>query len=146
MAPNTVKYHPDLANLISSSGSLCPKGPLFDDLGRPRRVEKRAAGDGAKKFSLAHPPFVHLPAPTTMYVELPIVSIVCALLVLLPLPWHWRARTVPTISMALWLFVYNIIAAVNSIVWANNAIIRIPVWCDIGMFLSSSVVHLPSSY
>jgi pheromone a factor receptor len=67
-----------------------------------------------------------------MHAELPIVSFLCATLVLVPLPWHWRAGTVPTLSIVFWLFLVNIINGVNSIIWADNVTIIAPVWCDIG--------------
>lgn len=66
-----------------------------------------------------------------MHVELPVVSFICCLLVLAPLPWHWRAGTVPTIAITVWLFLGNLINGVNAIVWADNVIVQIPVWCDI---------------
>ncbi|KDR78095.1 hypothetical protein GALMADRAFT_32651, partial [Galerina marginata CBS 339.88] len=62
---------------------------------------------------------------------LPIVSFISAALTLAPLPWHWRAGTVPTISIALWLCISNIINGVNSIIWAGNVRIIASVWCDI---------------
>ncbi|KAF7320617.1 Pheromone receptor Rcb2 B44 [Mycena chlorophos] len=66
-----------------------------------------------------------------MYDALPIGAFLAALLVLVPLPWHWRARNVPTLSIIAWLFISNIVLAVNSIVWAGNFEIRAEVWCDI---------------
>ncbi|KAF8239216.1 STE3-domain-containing protein [Tricholoma matsutake] len=66
-----------------------------------------------------------------MHVEMPLGALFAALLVLVPLPWHWRARNVPTLSMIAWLFVSNVIFAVNSIVWADSVDLVVPVWCDI---------------
>ncbi|KAF7300104.1 Pheromone receptor Rcb2 B44 [Mycena kentingensis (nom. inval.)] len=71
------------------------------------------------------------PYDPLMKYELPIGAFVATALVLLPLPWHWRARNVPTLSIIAWLFVSNIIIGVDSIVWADSIAIRIPVWCDI---------------
>ncbi|KAJ8502460.1 hypothetical protein ONZ45_g11739 [Pleurotus djamor] len=67
----------------------------------------------------------------TLHLELPIASIICAILVLIPLPWHWRAGTVATISIIAWLFLANLINAVNSIIWRDNVIIQATIWCDI---------------
>jgi pheromone a factor receptor len=79
-----------------------------------------------------------------MHVEMPLGAFVAALLVLVPLPWHWRARNVPTLSMIVWLFVSNVIFAVNSLIWAGNVDLVVPVWCDIGeSTVSSSVLHVP---
>ncbi|KAF8902018.1 GPCR fungal pheromone mating factor [Mucidula mucida] len=66
-----------------------------------------------------------------MHVEFPIISFICCLLVLAPLPWHWRAGTVPTIAITFWMFLGNLINGVEAIVWADNVIVKIPVWCDI---------------
>ncbi|KZT19582.1 fungal pheromone STE3G-protein-coupled receptor [Neolentinus lepideus HHB14362 ss-1] len=63
--------------------------------------------------------------------EFPVVTLLCAALLLVPLPWHLRARNVATLSMIGWLFVLNVIYAVDAIVWANNVKILVPVWCDI---------------
>ncbi|KAK7680873.1 hypothetical protein QCA50_016183 [Cerrena zonata] len=61
----------------------------------------------------------------------PVGTILAAILVLLPLPAHWRARNVATISLIGWLFFMNVIYAVNSLVWSNNSLPRLLVWCDI---------------
>jgi hypothetical protein len=67
-----------------------------------------------------------------MHVEMPLGASVAALLVLVPLPWHWRARNIPTLSIIVWLFVSNVIFAVNSTIWSGNVDLAVPVWCDIG--------------
>ncbi|TFK32932.1 pheromone A receptor-domain-containing protein [Crucibulum laeve] len=66
-----------------------------------------------------------------MRVELPIGAFIAALLMLVPLPWHWRARNIPTLSIIVWLFFCNIGAGVNAIIWADSIRIVAPVWCDI---------------
>ena len=68
-----------------------------------------------------------------MSVLMPFASILAALLVLMPLPGHWRARNVPTLSIIFWLFVINIAHGVNTIAWAGNIDLKFLVWCDIGM-------------
>ncbi|TFK19182.1 fungal pheromone STE3G-protein-coupled receptor [Coprinopsis marcescibilis] len=81
-----------------------------------------------------------------MHPELPVASFVCAILVLLPLPWHWRAGTVPTISISLWLFLCNFINGVNTIIWSGNVRVVAPVWCDIvTKILLGANVALPAS-
>ncbi|KAJ7691140.1 pheromone A receptor-domain-containing protein [Mycena rosella] len=52
-------------------------------------------------------------------------------LVLFPLPWHWRARNVPTLSMLAWLLVSNLTYAINSVIWSKSIDDVVPVWCDI---------------
>lgn len=69
-----------------------------------------------------------------MHVELPVGAFVAAGLVLVPLPWHWRACNVATVSIIIWLFVSNIVYGINSIIWAGNIADSVPVWCDISEF------------
>ncbi|KZV83952.1 fungal pheromone STE3G-protein-coupled receptor [Exidia glandulosa HHB12029] len=77
--------------------------------------------------------------------ELPIVSFAAAILVLLPLPWHWKARNVATLSLIGWLFICNIIRGINSIIWMNNVAIHFHVWCDIATKLLIGVsIALPA--
>nr|BDD37065.1 pheromone receptor [Rhizopogon roseolus] len=66
-----------------------------------------------------------------MHPEFPSVAFLAALSLLLPLPWHWRARNVATLSIIAWLFVLNVAYGVDAIVWGDNVKIVIPVWCDI---------------
>ncbi|KAH9943674.1 putative fungal pheromone GPCR, STE3-type [Amylocystis lapponica] len=66
-----------------------------------------------------------------MSVAMPFASFLAAVVVLVPLPWHWRARNIPTLSMICWLFVVNVINVVDTIVWARDAIVRLVVWCNI---------------
>jgi hypothetical protein len=70
-----------------------------------------------------------------MHPEFGPTAIISALSLLLPLPWHWRAGNVATLSIIVWLFVSNIIYAVDALVWADNIDIVIPVWCDISKSL-----------
>ncbi|KAJ3559561.1 hypothetical protein NM688_g268 [Phlebia brevispora] len=42
-----------------------------------------------------------------------------------------NSRNVATLAMIFWLFVTNVIYGVDSIIWSDNAIIVVPVWCDI---------------
>lgn len=66
-----------------------------------------------------------------MHPEIAPVSIIAALSLLLPLPWHWRSRNVATLSIIVWLFLINIVYAVDALLWGNSLRIMIPVWCDI---------------
>lgn len=72
------------------------------------------------------------PSPRcTMHAELPIASFICASLVLIPLPSHWRAGTVPIVAISIWLFLSNFINGLNAIIWAGNVNVVVPVLCDI---------------
>ncbi|KAF8140691.1 hypothetical protein K438DRAFT_1995756 [Mycena galopus ATCC 62051] len=51
-----------------------------------------------------------------MLYELPIGAFLVALIVLVPLPWHWRARNVPTLSIIAWLFVSSVILGATALV------------------------------
>jgi hypothetical protein len=77
-----------------------------------------------------------------MHREFPPVAFLAALSLLLPLPWHWRARNVATLSIIAWLFILNIVYGVDAIVWGNNVSIVIPVWCDISAFNRNDEVAL----
>ncbi|KIK94950.1 hypothetical protein PAXRUDRAFT_11742 [Paxillus rubicundulus Ve08.2h10] len=66
-----------------------------------------------------------------MHREFPPVAFLAAALLFLPLPWHWRARNVATLSIIVWLFVLNIIYGVDALIWGNNVNIVATVWCDI---------------
>ncbi|KAF6745594.1 pheromone receptor [Ephemerocybe angulata] len=59
------------------------------------------------------------------------VAFLAAFTLLLPLPWHWRARNVATLSIIAWLFVSNMIYAIDAVVWADNVRDVGRVWCDI---------------
>ena len=61
-------------------------------------------------------------------------SFLAALLVLLPLPGHWRARNIPTLSLIAWLFILNVVHGVNVIEWYDNTEIKLKVWCDISTY------------
>ncbi|TDL19569.1 putative pheromone receptor STE3.2 [Rickenella mellea] len=61
----------------------------------------------------------------------PIVSFICFILVLIPLPMHLHLRNAGTSMYIIWTAASCLILFVNSIVWHNNAIDKAPVWCDI---------------
>ncbi|OAX34692.1 fungal pheromone STE3G-protein-coupled receptor [Rhizopogon vinicolor AM-OR11-026] len=65
------------------------------------------------------------------YLYLPVVAFLAAALVLVPVPWHWRARNVGTLAIITWLFVVNTIYGINAILWAGNVNNPAPLWCDI---------------
>ncbi|KAG9217556.1 hypothetical protein CCMSSC00406_0008483 [Pleurotus cornucopiae] len=66
-----------------------------------------------------------------MHFELPLGAFIAATIVLIPLPWHWRARNVPTLSIIGWLFLSNLTFGINSIIWADNVLDVATIWCDI---------------
>ena len=70
------------------------------------------------------------------YPTMPAAAFIAAFLVLIPLPALWRLQSVALISMLVWLFVTNLIFAVHALVWADNDVVQIPVWCDISEYES----------
>ncbi|CAE6407407.1 unnamed protein product [Rhizoctonia solani] len=66
-----------------------------------------------------------------MRTELPVVAFICTIMVLIPLPWHWRARNVATLSLIFWLGIINFTRGINAIIWGGKTINYAPVWCDI---------------
>lgn len=65
-------------------------------------------------------------------------SFIGFIMVLLPSPWHWRARNIATLSLIFWVAMANLVVFVNSLVWADNFKDTAPVWCDISMCLPRS--------
>lgn len=63
--------------------------------------------------------------------QYPIISFICTIIILLPISSHWKARNVATLSMIAWLFVINLVRFVDTLVWANNVVTRLVIWCDI---------------
>ncbi|KAB5590241.1 Pheromone B beta 1 receptor [Ceratobasidium theobromae] len=66
-----------------------------------------------------------------MRIELPIVSFICTILVLIPLPYHWRTRNVATLSIIAWLVICNVIRGVNAVIWGGSTVVKYKIWCDI---------------
>ncbi|CAE6473825.1 unnamed protein product [Rhizoctonia solani] len=46
--------------------------------------------------------------------ELPIVAFISTALVLIPLPWHWRAGNIGTLSLIFWLASINLTRGINA--------------------------------
>ncbi|TBU29736.1 GPCR fungal pheromone mating factor [Dichomitus squalens] len=81
-----------------------------------------------------------------MHRELPAASILAALLVLVPTPWHWRAGNVATLAMIVWLFTVNVIYAVDSLIWTHTVARVAYVWCDISTkILVGANIALPAT-
>ncbi|TDL19900.1 fungal pheromone STE3G-protein-coupled receptor [Rickenella mellea] len=60
-----------------------------------------------------------------------IVSFLCFLLVLSPLPWQFRVWNTGMCMYILWTASSCLIWFINSIIWKNNAADRAPIFCDI---------------
>ena len=80
------------------------------------------------------------------YPEFPVGAFLAAVLVLIPLPAHWRSCNVATVSIIVWLFAMDVIYGVNTIVWDGNIRKHLFVWCDISEYPRSFIgQRLPSS-
>ena len=80
-----------------------------------------------------------------MHPELPYIAFIAAALVLVPLPWHWRAGNVATISIIAWLFVTNIIYGVDAIIWSDNVDSVAVIYCDICLSFTSSAAAVANA-
>ncbi|TDL19941.1 fungal pheromone STE3G-protein-coupled receptor [Rickenella mellea] len=79
------------------------------------------------------------------YPVYPIVSFLCFLLVLSPLPWQFRAWNTGTCMYILWTATDCLIWFINSLVWHNNAIDWAPVYCDISTrIVTGTAVAIPA--
>lgn len=66
-----------------------------------------------------------------LYPLFPIFSALGFVLVLIPLPWHLEAWNSGTCYYMIWTALACFNSFVNSIAWADDALNRAPVWCDI---------------
>ncbi|KAF7326986.1 STE3-domain-containing protein [Mycena sanguinolenta] len=81
-----------------------------------------------------------------MHPEFAPIAFLSAFSLALPLPWHWRAGNVATLSIMFWLFVTNIIYAIDALIWGNNVDIVATVWCDISTkLIVGSNIALPAA-
>jgi len=78
--------------------------------------------------------------------ELAPVSFVCMVLVMVPLPWHFRAGNVATVSTMLWLAFDNLHNFINAVIWRGNVVVEAKVYCDITLALFvASTIALPAA-
>ena len=60
------------------------------------------------------------------------VAFSCVALLACLLPAYWTTRNVAMLAIIWWLMLCDVIQGVNAVVWAGNAEVKVPVWCDIG--------------
>ena len=70
-----------------------------------------------------------------MVVGLAVPSFICAAFLAVFIPVRRIRTSVPRLAIVLFLFGYNLVHGVNTLVWSGNVDIHIPVWCDIGEIL-----------
>ncbi|KLO16518.1 STE3-domain-containing protein [Schizopora paradoxa] len=80
------------------------------------------------------------------YPFFPIAFFLSFILVLVPLPWHLQAWNVGTVMYIVWTALACLNQFINSIVWRNDAIVRIAPYCDISIrFVVASSVAIPAA-
>ncbi|KAG0694467.1 pheromone A receptor-domain-containing protein [Suillus ampliporus] len=81
-----------------------------------------------------------------MQTEIPVLSFISAVLVLFPLPWYFRARNIAAMSIGIWLFVVNMVNAIDALQWAGAYQVPSLLWCDITSALTTAVnVSIPAA-
>lgn len=66
-----------------------------------------------------------------MGVELPFLSFLSTVLLILVLPTQIHHYSIPSASIIAWLFFCNLIHGINSVLWFGNQAVHAPAWCDI---------------
>jgi pheromone a factor receptor len=78
------------------------------------------------------------------YPEFPALSVVAAVLLLVPLPSQWRARNIATLTLILSTILLCVVITVNALVWDGHTRDMAPAWCDFGKFFHMlSTGHSP---
>nr|ALK27860.1 mating factor receptor STE3-1 [Limonomyces culmigenus] len=73
---------------------------------------------------------------TTAYAACVFLSMI---MVLIPIRWHLQAWNTGTCLYMIWVGIGCLLEFVNATVWANDAILRVPVWCDISVHLQTAL-------
>lgn len=71
--------------------------------------------------------------PDSLYPLFPVFSFLGFILVLIPFPWHLQAWNSGTCFYMMWTALACLNQFINSVVWANDAMNRAPVFCDISI-------------
>jgi len=66
-----------------------------------------------------------------MYPVYPIIASIAIILCLLPVPAHWRAGNIATISLAIWIALGLLMTAIDVCIWHGNIRNPHPIWGDI---------------
>jgi pheromone a factor receptor len=82
-------------------------------------------------FSVSHLLLALSTMVEPLYPLFPIASFLGFVLVLIPLPWHLQAWNSGTCFFVLWTSLACLNQFINSVMWANDALNKAPVWCDI---------------
>ncbi|KAJ3719605.1 pheromone receptor [Lentinula guzmanii] len=76
----------------------------------------------------------------------PVFAFLGFVLSVIPLPWHFQAWNSGTCAFMIWVGCFCLVLFINSLIWADNAINSIPVWCDIStQIILGAGVGIPAS-
>ena len=100
----------------------------------PIKSPSVASWDFCSRFTPS-PPYSSWIMADITYPLYPIAAALGFVVVLIPLPWHLEAWNSGTCYYMIWVALACLNQFVNSVVWANDALNRAPIWCDICMNL-----------
>nr|AWT57989.1 Pheromone receptor [Lentinula edodes] len=87
-----------------------------------------------------------MPASDPTFPLYPIFAFLGVVLCVIPLPWHLHAWNSGTCAFMAWVGCFCLVLFINSLIWADNAINSIPVWCDISsQIILGAGVGIPAS-
>ncbi|KAJ3847043.1 pheromone receptor [Lentinula lateritia] len=87
-----------------------------------------------------------MPASDPTFPVYPIFAFLGFVLCVIPLPWHLHAWNSGTCAFMAWVGCFCLVLFINSLIWADNAINSIPVWCDISsQIILGAGVGIPAS-
>ncbi|KAN0079864.1 Pheromone A receptor domain containing protein [Tylopilus felleus] len=80
------------------------------------------------------------------YPEIRVLSLISAVLTLVPLTWYFHARNIAAVAIGIWPSVINSVYAVDTLVWAVDADMKASVWYDIcsSSLITGSRIALPA--
>ncbi|PPR07986.1 hypothetical protein CVT24_002698 [Panaeolus cyanescens] len=82
-----------------------------------------------------------------MAAELSVLSFLCAILLAVFLPIKRIYTDAPKLAIILWLFAYNLINAINSVIWTDNNDIHAVGWCDLATkIMMAASMALPGAF
>ena len=83
---------------------------------------------------LLPPPLARRLSSEMQHPAMPAAAFLAVVIVCLPFAIQkalYSRQNFPSFALALWLLVANVICGVDALVWAQDAAVHIPVWCDI---------------
>ncbi|KAJ3983071.1 pheromone receptor [Lentinula detonsa] len=76
----------------------------------------------------------------------PVFAFLAFVLSIIPLSWHMQAWNSGTCAFMIWVGAFCLVEFINSLIWSDNAINSVPVWCDISsQIIAGAGVGIPAS-